>query len=43
MGVPEINRFITHLVVERKASASTQNQAISENQRFSASKKDFVR
>ncbi len=29
MGVPEINQFITHLVVERKASASTQNQAIS--------------
>jgi integron integrase len=29
MGVAEINQFITHLVVERKASASTQNQAIS--------------
>ncbi|MCZ2127440.1 MAG: integron integrase [Anaerolineales bacterium] len=29
MGVDEINRFITHLVVERRASASTQNQAIS--------------
>jgi len=29
MGVPEINRFITHLVVDRKASASTQNQALS--------------
>jgi len=29
MGVLEINRFITHLVVERKASASTQNQALS--------------
>ncbi|MBN1449698.1 MAG: integron integrase [Anaerolineales bacterium] len=29
MGVPEINQFITHLVVDRKASASTQNQAIS--------------
>jgi integron integrase len=29
MRVPEINQFITHLVVERKASASTQNQAIS--------------
>jgi len=29
MAVPEINRFITHLVVDRKASASTQNQAIS--------------
>jgi integron integrase len=29
MGVPEINQFLTHLVVERKASASTQNQVIS--------------
>ena len=29
MGVPEINQFITHLVVDRKASASTQNQALS--------------
>ena len=29
MAVPEINQFITHLVVERKASESTQNQAIS--------------
>ena len=29
MGMDEINQFITHLVVERKASASTQNQAIS--------------
>ena len=29
MGVPEINRFIAHLVVDRKASASTQNQALS--------------
>ena len=29
MGVPEINRFITHLVVDRQASASTQNQALS--------------
>ena len=29
MSVTEINQFITHLVVERKASASTQNQAIS--------------
>jgi integron integrase len=29
LGVPEINRFITHLVVDRKASASTQNQALS--------------
>jgi integron integrase len=29
MGITEINQFITHLVVDRKASASTQNQAIS--------------
>jgi integron integrase len=29
MGVPQINQFITHLVVERKSSASTQNQALS--------------
>ena len=29
MSALEINQFITHLVVERKASASTQNQAIS--------------
>lgn len=29
MGVSEINQFITHLVVQRKASASTQTQAIS--------------
>ena len=29
MGVNEINQFITHLVVERKIAASTQNQAIS--------------
>ncbi|HRJ58816.1 MAG TPA: integron integrase [Anaerolineales bacterium] len=29
MGAPEINQFITHLVVDRKASASTQNQVIS--------------
>ncbi len=29
MGAPEINQFITHLVVERHVSASTQNQAIS--------------
>lgn len=29
MGALEINQFITHLVVERKASASTQNQALS--------------
>ncbi len=29
MAAPEINQFLTHLVVDRKASASTQNQAIS--------------
>jgi integron integrase len=29
MRTPEINQYITHLVVEQKASASTQNQAIS--------------
>ena len=29
MGAPEIKQFITHLVVDRKASASTQNQVIS--------------
>ncbi len=27
MVFPEVNQFITHLVVDRKASASTQNQA----------------
>jgi integron integrase len=29
MGTAQINQFITHLVMERKASASTQNQALS--------------
>jgi integron integrase len=29
MGILEINQFITHLVVERRASASTQTQALS--------------
>jgi site-specific recombinase XerD len=29
MGIPEIRQFITHLVVEKKVSASTQNQALS--------------
>lgn len=29
MGTVELNQFITHLVVDRKVSASTQNQAIS--------------
>jgi len=29
MGIPEIRQFITHLVSEKKVSASTQNQALS--------------
>ena len=29
MGAPEINAFLTHLAVEQKVSASTQNQALS--------------
>jgi integron integrase len=29
MGEPEINAFLTHLAVEEKVSASTQNQALS--------------
>ncbi len=29
MGVPEIERFLTHLATDRYASASTQNQAFS--------------
>jgi integron integrase len=29
MGAPEIEHFLTHLAVERKVSASTQNQAMS--------------
>jgi len=29
MGADEINAFLTHLAVERNASASTQNQALS--------------
>ena len=29
MGAPEINAFLTHLAVEEKVSASTQNQALS--------------
>jgi hypothetical protein len=29
MGAPEIEAFLTHLAVERKVSASTQNQACS--------------
>jgi site-specific recombinase XerD len=28
MAEPEINAFLTHLAVERKVSASTQNQAL---------------
>jgi hypothetical protein len=29
MGLPEIRQFITHLVSDKKVSASTQNQALS--------------
>ncbi|XZE22291.1 integron integrase [Pirellulaceae bacterium SH449] len=29
LGTPEINEFLTHLAVERKVAASTQNQALS--------------
>jgi integron integrase len=29
MGEPEVNAFLTHLAVERRVSASTQNQALS--------------
>lgn len=29
MGAPEVNAFLTHLAVEAKVSASTQNQALS--------------
>ena len=29
MGSAEINRFLTHLAVDRKVAASTQNQAFS--------------
>ena len=28
MGEPEVGRFLTHLVVERRVAASTQNQAL---------------
>lgn len=28
MGAPEVERFLTHLAVERRVSASTQNQAL---------------
>src|SRR6185503_15058881 len=28
MGEPEVNAFLTHLAVERRVSASTQNQAL---------------
>ena len=29
MGEPEINQFLTHLAVNKRVSASTQNQALS--------------
>jgi site-specific recombinase XerD len=29
MAEPEINKFLTHLAVEKRVSASTQNQALS--------------
>ena len=29
MGVPEIERFLSHLATERRVAASTQNQAFS--------------
>ena len=29
MDMPEVNDFLTHLAVERKVSAATQNQALS--------------
>jgi integron integrase len=29
LGTPEVNAFLTHLAVERKVAASTQNQALS--------------
>jgi len=29
MGSVEVNAFLTHLAVERRVSASTQNQALS--------------
>src|SRR3954469_20975913 len=29
MGEPEVNAFLTHLAVERRVAASTQNQALS--------------
>ena len=29
MGMPEINQVLTHLAVEKKVAASTQNQALS--------------
>lgn len=28
MGVSEVNQFLTHLAVDRKVAASTQNQAL---------------
>ena len=29
MGISEVNQFLTHLAVDRKVAASTQNQALS--------------
>jgi hypothetical protein len=29
LGSPEINEFLSHLAVDRKVAASTQNQALS--------------
>ena len=29
LGSPEVNAFLSHLAVERKVAASTQNQAVS--------------
>ncbi|GIV58054.1 MAG: hypothetical protein KatS3mg042_1781 [Rhodothermaceae bacterium] len=31
MGAPEIEAFLTHLAVDQKVSASTQNQALNAN------------
>ncbi len=28
MGAQEVNRFLTHLAIQRKVAASTQNQAL---------------
>ena len=29
MGISEVNQFLTHLAVDRKVTAATQNQALS--------------